>query len=365
MEISPEILNLKPYVPGKPIEETKREYGLSEVYKLASNENANGPSKKVLEAIVKASAEIHRYPDPGFYELRKKFAEVFYSKESQITFGNGSNELIDLLIRIFCAPGSSILTLEAAFVAYKICAQAARVKTDFVPLDRQSLKVSVEELLLAWKPEHKIVFIPNPNNPTGTYFDQKEMEKIIHFFGNRDDVLLVFDEAYVEYARSPQYVSALKYREQYKNLVVLRTLSKAYGLAGLRIGSVFADEEVIELIDRIRNPFNVNSLAQAAALAAVDDKEYIESSVKNNSEGLEFFYNEFTKAGISYWESQANFVLFDCQKDAGPVIEALLQRGVIVRPVGNYGFPNFIRLSVGTKLENEIAAKNIIEILKA
>lgn len=364
MEISPEILNLKPYVPGKPIDETKREYGLSEVYKLASNENANGPSEKVLKAIEDAAKEIHRYPDPGFYSLRQKFAEVFSSKSSQITFGNGSNELIDLIVRIFCKPGDSILTLESAFVAYRICAQAARVKTQFVDLDKESLKVPVEELLMAWKAEHKVVFVPNPNNPTGTFYDQKDLEKIIHFFGNRDDVLLVFDEAYVEYARSPHYVSAIRYREQYKNLVVLRTLSKAYGLAGLRVGAVFADEEVIDLIDRIRNPFNVNSLAQAAALAAVDDKDYIQKSVDENSKGLDYFYEKFDSVGIKYWESQANFVLFDCGKEAAPVVEELLKRGVIVRPVLNYGFPNYIRLSVGTQNENEIAAKHILEVLK-
>lgn len=364
MQISPEILNLKPYVPGKPIEETKREYGLETVYKLASNENARGPSQKVLAAIQEAALEIHRYPDPGFYQLRQKFSKKFGGSAEEITFGNGSNELIDLLIRIYCEAGDAILTLESAFIAYKICAQAARVKSIFTGLDKKSLKVPVEDLLLQWKPEQKIVFIPNPNNPTGTYYNKSEVEKIVHFFGNRDDVLLVFDEAYVEFARAEDYVSALKYRDQYKNLVVIRTLSKAYGLAGLRVGALFADKEVVELVDRIRNPFNVNSLAQAAALAAVDDEEYINASVKDNAEGLDYFYDNFNKAGIRYWESQANFVLFDCARQAGPVVESLLQKGVIVRPVANYGFPNYIRLSVGTKEENQMAIKAILEVLK-
>lgn len=364
MEVSKEILSLKAYVPGKPIEDTKREYGLEEVYKLASNENAFSPSDKVLQAMSEALKTVNRYPDPGFYKLRQKFSKLFSAKTSEITFGNGSNELIDLLIRIYCEAGDKILTLESAFVAYRICAQAARVGTDEVKLNPETLKASVEELLMQWNPRHKIVFIPNPNNPTGTYYGQKDLEKIIHFFGNRDDVLLVFDEAYVEYATAKDYVSALKYRDQYKNLIVLRTLSKAYGLAGLRMGALFADESVVELVDRIRNPFNVNSIAQAAAYAAIDDSEYIKKSVEENKKGLALFYKEFDRIGIRYWESQANFVLFDCGREAAPVVEALLKRGVIVRPVANYNFPNYIRLSVGAEKENQIAIAEIVKVLE-
>ncbi|MAF92581.1 MAG: histidinol-phosphate transaminase [Bdellovibrionota bacterium] len=363
MQVSDNIENLKPYVPGKPIEETKREYGLQKVFKLASNENPLGPSEKVLAAIQKASLEIHRYPDAGFYDLRQAFAKEFAVEPLEISFGNGSNELIDLLIRLYCKDGDKILTLQSAFIAYQISAQAAGVETDFVSLKPETLKIDVEDLIKAWKPEHKIVFLPNPNNPTGTYLNQKEMEKVIHFFGGRDDVVLVFDEAYVEYADAADYVSALRYRAQYENLVVLRTLSKAYGLAGLRVGAVFADKKVINYLDRIRNPFNVNSLAQAAALAALGDKDYLAKAVKMNSEGKQYFYKEFESAGISYWPSQANFVLFDCKTNAAEVVEDLLKKGVIVRPVANYKMPNYIRLSIGTEEENQKAIKEIKEIL--
>lgn len=361
MQVSDDILGLKPYIPGKPIEETKREYGLNTVYKLASNENAIGVSPKVKQALIEAIDDLHRYPDASCYELKSKVSEVFNIPMNQISFGNGSNELIDLVIRIFCEKGDKILTSHAAFVAYRICAQAARVQTVFVDLD-EDLKAAVEDILDAWSPEHKIVFIPNPNNPTGSYYSKDEVEQILHFFSEKD-CLVVFDEAYVEFVRAVDYVSAAEYLNKYNNLIVMRTMSKVYGIAGLRLGFVLASAETIDLIDRVRNPFNVNSLAQVAAKVALEDTDYIKRGQEITWNGLDYFYENFDRMAIKYWSSQGNFVLFDCGKEAGPIVEELLKLGVIVRPVANYGYPNYIRLSVGLPEENEIAIKAIEKVL--
>ena len=364
MRVAEEIESLKAYIPGKPIEETQREYGLEKVFKLASNENPLGPSPAVLQAISKAALQIHRYPDAGFFRLRERFAHHFEQDSKCISFGNGSNELIDLLIRIYCSPGDKILCSQSSFMAYQICAQAARVSTDFVSIDPKTLQFDPADLMQAWTPAHKLVFIPNPNNPTGSYLGQSQLEKLLHFFGNRPDVILVFDEAYVEYADAKDYVSALRYRSLYENLVVIRSFSKAYGLAGLRLGAVFAAPNHIAYIDKVRNPFNVNSLAQAAALAAIDDTEYIKKVVAQNRRGKEYFYQRLTAAGIRFWPSQANFVLVDCEQVAAPVVEQLLRKGIIVRPVGNYSLPNCIRVSIGTDIENQLVMDELIACLR-
>lgn len=363
MKVSPEIAKLIPYSPGKSIEETKRELGLSQVFKLASNENPLPPSPKVVEAVQQAVLNINRYPDAGCYELRQAVAQHYQVEPEWLSFGNGSNELIDLLIRIFCEPGDSILTSEAGFVAYRICAQAARVKTIETPLT-QELKfdlTALKQKALAEKP--KLIFIANPNNPTGTYVSRPELDEFMADLGGRDDVLVVFDEAYLEFVRADDYADAIEYLRQYENVVVLRTMSKVYGLAGLRVGSVVARPEIIDYVNRVRNPFNVNSLAQVAVKTALEDRDYLKKVQDLTWSGLDYMYKELETLKLPFWRSQTNFVLFDSLRDSSEVFQALLKKGVIMRPVKNYGLNTHIRLSVGLPEENEAAMTALGQVL--
>lgn len=366
MKVSEEILSLVPYKPGKPIGETQREFGLKEVVKLASNENPLGPSPKVIQALQRAIGEIHRYPDGAAYDLRRACSRFFGIDEKCIAIGNGSNELIDLLIRLYCLPGDRIVTTRSAFIAYKICAQIARVETVEIPLTHE-LVFDIDRLEkwidAKWTESCKLIFIPNPNNPTGTYVGKNKMDAFLEKFGRRQDMMIVFDEAYSEYVRASDCPDALEYMKKYENVVVLRTLSKAYGLAGLRIGLLFARPDVVDLVQRIRMPFNVNSLAQAGAIAALQDIEYVEKSKKINAEGLDYFYREFDALGVSYVRSQGNFVLFDPGKDADGVALAMLKEGVIVRPLPGYGLGNRLRISIGLPAENHRAMEVLKKVL--
>lgn len=368
MKVSTEILELKPYTPGKPIEETKREFGLDKVYKLASNENPLGPSPMVCEALKAAINNLHRYPDASFYDLRQSFSQRYQVKPTQITFGNGSNELIDLLIRVFCAPGETLLTSANAFVAYQVCAKAARAKFQEIPMG-EDLKFQLKELAKVVNSQTesnpiRLVFIANPNNPTGTYVSEVELREYLEAVKHQKDTLTVIDEAYLEFVRADDYPSAISLFKEYDNLAVLRTLSKVYGIAGLRVGNLVASEQVVELIDRVRNPFNVNNLAQIAAMVALDDHEYLDKVRKLNWAGLDYFYQELSALDVKYWDSQANFVLFDTFRDAKQVFQELLKRGVIVRPVMAQGRNSFIRLSVGLDEENRAAISALKEVLQ-
>lgn len=368
MKVSKEILELKPYTPGKPIEETKREFGLEKVYKLASNENPLGPSPLVCEALKGAIGQLHRYPDASFYDLRQSFSNRYQIDPNQITFGNGSNELIDLLIRVFCAPGETVLSSENAFVAYKVCALAARTKFVEVPMGldmKFDLKVLAEKINTQTREEPiRLVFIANPNNPTGTYVSAEELKAFLETVKHQKDTLMVIDEAYLEFVRASDYPNALAFFRDYDNVAILRTLSKVYGIAGLRVGNLVASPEIIELIDRVRNPFNVNSLAQAGAMVALDDHEYLAKVRQLNWDGLDYYYKELTSMGVHFWESQTNFVLVDTSRDGAQVFQALLKRGVIVRPVMAQGRNSFIRLSVGLDEENRAAISALKEVLQ-
>jgi histidinol-phosphate aminotransferase len=365
--VSAQILNLVPYKPGKPIAETQREYNLTEVVKLASNENALGPSPAAIKAMEKWIKEQHIYPDPSSYELVQKLSQKWSIPVNRIGIGNGSNEIIDLLIRIFCEPGDSILTSQAAFVAYQVCAQAARVQVRTVPLKEPltlDLQAMADDFFQNSTKKIKLVFIPNPNNPTGTCVGAKEVDQFLQRLGNRDDVLLVFDEAYTEFVRDPEFKEALSFQSQYNNVIVIKTFSKVYGLAGLRLGALVAPEYVLELYNRVRNPFNVNSLAQAAGVAALDDEGYIKMSQKMVWNGLDFWEMNLQRLGLKYFPSQANFILVDLNRNAQACFEYLLRLGVILRPVANYGFPNYIRISIGLESENQKALAAIEKMLK-
>lgn len=364
MRVSDEIKKLVAYKPGKPIAETQREFGLSRVIKLASNENPLGPSPKALEAVRARLSDLHRYPDPGGYELSQKISQVWNVNKNYIAFGNGSNEIIDLLIRIFCEPGEKIATTDKAFLAYPICAQAARAKTVTVPL-RQDFTMDLKALAEMVMQDLKIrlVFLPNPNNPTGTYTNRTEIEQFLTVVGKRQDLLIIFDEAYNEFVRAKDYASGQEWLNQYPSVVVMRTFSKVYGLAGLRLGVMLAHPEVVELYHRVRNPFNTNELAQVAATAVLDDTDYLRASQKVVWEGLDQIYQGLRELGLSYYESQANFVLFDTERDAAQVYDLLLRQGLILRPVGNYGLPRHLRWTVGLKEENLIILNALKEAL--
>lgn len=367
MKVSAEILNLIPYKPGKPISETQREYGLTEVIKLASNENPLGPSPKAIAAIHKYLDHQHRYPDPSGYELVQKISEKWNVPATQIGLGNGSNEIIDLLIRIFCEPGDSILTSEAAFVAYQVCAQAARVRVRTTPLRHNDLTIDLKAIAdhFFHNPTAKIkmIFIPNPNNPTGTLVGGQELDEFLIRLGNRDDVLLVFDEAYTEYVRDKKFNEATKFYKNYSNVLVLKTFSKVYGMAGFRLGALLAPEYVLEYYNRVRNPFNVNDLAQVAGVAALEDKSYVEQSQKVVWEGLDYFYKELKRLNLHYYPSEANFVLFDTKRNSEHVHVNLLKKGLILRPVQNYGFKTLMRMTVGQMDENKKAIVAIEKML--
>lgn len=367
MKISPEILNLVPYKPGKPISETQREYGLKTVYKLASNENPLGCSPKALAAVRKALDHQNLYPDPSHYELLQTISKEWGFPTSQLAIGNGSDELIDLLTRIFCEPKEGVLTSVAAFNAYEVSAGANRATICKVPLQtgyRFDMRGIADYYFAHPEQNIRLIFISNPNNPTGSYATKSEVEEFLARLGNRDDVMIVFDEAYNEFVRAQDYVSAQQYMKQYNNLIVLRTFSKIYGLAGFRIGAMIAPEPVVEVFNRVRKPFNVNDLAQVAANAALQDKEFIERSQQICWKGLDYFYKKLEELGLPYIQSQGNFVMFDTLRDATKVHEALLRRGIIMRPVLNYGFKTHMRLSVGLEYENEAAIGALAEVLK-
>ena len=366
MKVSAEILNLVPYKTGKPIAETKREYGLTEVYKLASNENPLGPSPQVIAALKNALDKQHLYPDPSCHDLIHKISEKWNVPTTQVGVGNGSNEIIDLLIRIFCEPGDAILTSQAAFVAYQVCAHAARVKVRTVDL-KSDLTMDLKGLADYFfrNPSSKIrlIFIPNPNNPTGTSVGGSELEEFLIRLGNRDDVLLIFDEAYTEYVRNPEFKAAAQFYQKYTNVLVLKTFSKVYGMAGLRLGVLLAPEYVLEFYNRVRNPFNVNDLAQIAAIAALDDDAYRAESQKITWEGLDYFYSELTRLNLPFYRSDGNFILFDTKRNAQTCFVNLLKKGIILRPVANYGFPNYLRMTVGKAFENKKAIEAIEKML--
>lgn len=368
MKVSAELLNLVPYKPGKPISETQREYGLDKVYKLASNENPLGPSPKAIAAVKSALENQHRYPDPAAYEALTALSEEWREPRERMALGCGSDEIIDFLCRIYCEQGDGILTSQAAFAAYAVSAGANRARLHTVPL-KEGMKFDLDgiaDYFLTKGPQEKIrlIFVANPNNPTGSYANQTELESFLKKVGNRDDVLIVFDEAYNEFVRAKDYVSAQAYQKQYSNLIVLRTFSKIYGLAGFRVGAMIAPKEVIDLYNRVRKPFNVSDLAQVALVAALRDKDYVRASQQITWKGLDYFYEKLQNLGLPYIESQGNFVLFDTLRDAVQVNEALLRKGIIMRPVLNYGFKTHLRLSVGLEVENEAAMIALAEVLK-
>jgi histidinol-phosphate aminotransferase len=342
------IRSLIPYEPGKPIEEVEREYGISGSLKLASNENPLGPSPRALAVLRERLPELHLYPDGDCFYLKRALAQKLGVQPDRLIFGNGSNEIIELAARTFMRPGDEAVMAEQAFVVYELIVQAVGGKRKTVPL--KNFTHDLAAIADAVTPQTRLVFLGNPNNPTGTIYRRHDWQAFLERIS--PDVLVIVDEAYFEYVEEADYPNSLDYHARHPAILTLRTFSKLYGLAGLRIGYGIGAKSVIALMQRVRQPFNVNAPAQWAALAALDDTEHVQRSLGVNQQGVKYLQTEFARLGLSYVPSQANFILV--RVGNGPeVFQRLLQQGVIVRPMVGYKFPEHVRVTVGTMAQNQ------------
>ncbi|MFW5426011.1 MAG: histidinol-phosphate transaminase [Methylophagaceae bacterium] len=351
------ITKLQPYVPGKPIEELERELGISNIVKLASNENPLGPSDKVLAALAHASKEVTRYPDGNGFSLKVALAEKYQLNADQITLGNGSNDVLEIIARTFVLNTDKVMFSQYAFAVYPLVTQAIGAKAIIAPArdyghDLQAMNTLITE-------QTKLIFIANPNNPTGTHLPADELEAFIAQVPAT--TLVVLDEAYVEYGE--QIVDSVSWLKKYSNLIITRTFSKAYGLAGLRVGYALSHPEVADLINRIRQPFNVNSLALAAATVALNDDDYIVKTKQLNDAGMAQLMIGLKALDLESIPSKGNFITVNVQKNGDEVFSDLLKQGVIVRPVTNYGLPKHIRVSIGLEYENQRFLDALKEVL--
>lgn len=355
--VTPSIEKLRPYEAGKPIEELERELGVENVIKLASNENPFGPSPKAIEAMRRVIEESHRYPDASAFRLRARLSEKLGVAPDSIIQGNGSNELLELLVRTFTTPAHHIVFATPAFVVYEIAALAHGVPYTAVPLrdDTHDLPRMAE----AVTDQTRVMFIANPNNPTGTHVSKSAVERLLRDVP--ENVIVAIDEAYFEYADALDYPDCLALRGLRERLVVLRTFSKIYGLAALRVGYAVAPPELVGYMNRLRAPFNVSTVGQAAAIAALDDTEHLERSRRLNREGRDRLERELRRMGFRVTNSQANFVYVDLGRPARPVYDRLLRLGVIVRPFG--ALPDNLRITVGTPAENDRLCGALAEAL--
>jgi histidinol-phosphate aminotransferase len=351
------VRTLTPYPPGMPIEELERELGISGSIKLASNENPLGPSPRAVAAIQAALGGLHRYPDGASYYLTRRLAERHGVSPEEILVGNGSNEIIELVVRSFLRPRDEVVMADQAFVIYRMVAQAAAGIPKIVPLRR--FTHDLEAIAEAVGARTRVVFLANPNNPTGTIFRRADWDAFLAAMPRH--VIVVADDAYADYVTDPDYPDTIGARgDGGVPVVTLRTFSKLYGLAGLRIGYAVAPAPVVEVMDRVRQPFNVNALAQVGALAALDDHEHVQRTLAVNQEGMTYLVDAIRGLGLDFVPSAANFILVRVGQGAR-VYGALLRRGVIVRPMEVYGFPDYVRVTVGLREEN----RRFIEALGA
>jgi len=339
--------NLQPYQPGKPIEELERELGISNVVKLASNENPLGPSPRALRALQGSLGELHRYPDGSGFELKRALARRLRLDPAQITLGNGSNDVLELLARAFLRPGDEVVFSEHAFAVYALVTQAAGGSAMVVPA--RDYGSDPDAMRMAVTAASRMIFIANPNNPTGTWLPRDALHAFLRAIPA--EVIVVLDEAYFEYVSEPEYPDGIEWLSKFPNLVVTRTFAKIFGLAGLRVGYGVSNPQIADILNRIRQPFNVNTLAMVAAVAALDDDEHVRASVELNRRGMQQLRDGFERLGLRYIPSAANFISVEVG-DAARIYDALLRKGVIVRPIANYGLPRHLRVTVGLEAEN-------------
>jgi len=349
------IIKIDPYEAGKPIEETKRQLGLRDITKLASNENPLGASPRAVSAIRKNLSRLNRYPDSAGFYLKKKLAKFWGLAPQNFVLGNGSDELIDIIIKTFVEDDQNIITADPTFLEYKIISGVNNRTVINVPL--KYFTYDLEGISKKINKKTKLIFIANPNNPTGTYVTKYEIEDFLRKLP--EDIVVVMDEAYDTFIDIDDFPRSLSYINS-KNLITLKTFSKAYGLAGLRVGYAVARSGFTKYMETVRQPFNVNSLAQAAALAALDDRKFLSRTRRVVLEGKEYLYRALADGGIVFVPTVANFILIDVGKDGTGVFNQMLKYGVIVRDMRQYGLKNFIRVTIGRKKENE----KFIRVLK-
>ncbi|HBT56956.1 MAG: histidinol-phosphate transaminase [Pseudomonadales bacterium] len=347
----PGVQKLSPYVPGKPVEELAREFGLrpQDIVKLASNENPLGPSPAVREAIAAALPELTRYPDGNGFALKQALAAKSGVNTAGITLGNGSNDILELVARAFVGPEHEVVFSDHAFAVYPIVTQAVGARAVSVPA--KDWGHDLDAMAAAITPSTRVVFIANPNNPTGTWIERDALEAFLDRVP--ENVIVVLDEAYTEYVETDDVPNGVDYLGRYSNLLVSRTFSKAYGLAALRVGYGLSHPAIADALNRVRQPFNVNSLALAAALAALEDEAYLIESRRINRIGMQQLEEGCAALGLSWIPSRGNFLAIDLGREAAPVFQGLLREGVIVRPVANYGMPNYLRVTIGLPVENQ------------
>ena len=365
----PGVLSLEAYTPGMPIEELQRKLGVADAVKLSSNENPLGMSPLAREAVAAAvsGTDLARYPDGSGFRLKKKLAEMHKIEPERITLGNGSNDIIELLGRIFLGPGRKAMFSAHAFAVYSIVAQAQDAETVVVPprplTDVMPLGHDLDAFAARLAPDIALIFIANPNNPTGTWLQPGEIEKFLRKVPQ--DVIVALDEAYYEYMDPKLRGNSRALLEQFPNLVVFRTFSKAYGLAGLRAGFALSSAAIADLLNRVRQPFNNNSLALLAAEIAIEDQAHVKKSVDLNARELARLQAILKAMGLTVLPSQANFLAIGFGRDAKPVHQGLLERGIIVRPIASYDMPQFLRVSIGTEAENDRFLAALKDVLKA
>jgi len=342
------ILAIKPYVPGRPIEEVERELGLKGVVKMASNENALGPSPKALSAIRKTLQNLNRYPDGACFYLKEKLAKKLGVKREDLIIGNGSDEIIVLATRTFLEKGDEVIIAQPTFLIYEIASQIADAKIKFVPL--KNYRYDLKSMKKAITPKTKMVFIANPDNPTGTYVTRGELDEF--YKGLLDSLIVFLDEAYYEFAKDiDDFPDGLDYVFK-KNTILARTFSKAFGLSGLRLGYGITRPELIGYMEKVRDPFNVNILAQAAGISALDDNRFLKRTVNFANREKGFIYDQIGKMGLRCVPSATNFILIDTGRDSKAIFNKLLKKGVIVRAMTSWGIDSFIRVTVGKRQEN-------------
>ncbi|MCJ8313031.1 MAG: histidinol-phosphate transaminase [Saccharospirillaceae bacterium] len=355
------VQKLMPYIPGKPVEELERELGIENIVKLASNENPLGPSPKVIEAIRQALPDLTRYPDGSAYRLKNKLAEKLNINSDQITIGNGSNDVLELIARAFLTAEDEVIYSQHAFAVYPIVTQAVGAKAVVTQAIDWGHDLDAMEAAITSKT--KIIFIANPNNPTGTWISKGELKAFLKQVPKR--IIVVLDEAYAEYVSQENYPDGIRIHKRFENVVLTRTFSKAYGLASLRVGYSVSTAKIADYLNRVRQPFNVNSLALVAAEAALDDTEYLKQSIAQNDSGKKQIKTALKEMDVNYISSIGNFLCVEFKGKAQFVNDELLKMGVIVRPVANYEMPDHLRVTIGTKEENERFLQCVKQILEA
>lgn len=347
--INPRIAGLSPYKPGKPVDEVARELGINDIVKLASNENPRGPGAKVQEAIAAAATELSRYPDGGGFALKARLSEKIGVDAAQLTLGNGSNDVLDLIARVVLEPGAQAIIAEHSFVVYRLAVTCCG--GDLVTVPAKNYGADLAGMLAAVTDATRLIFIANPNNPTGTRTPGSELLPFLQAVP--EHVWVVLDEAYLEYVEDADHINGATLLARFPNLIVTRTFSKVYGLAAVRFGYGVSSPAFADLLNRARQPFNVNSLALAASLAALEDDDYVNESVALNRAGMAQVTDGLTRLGYDFIPSAGNFVAFDSAEPGNDLFQRMLQEGVIVRAIAEYGLPNHVRVSIGLESENE------------